>query len=151
MLGLLSEVGYTKQFFSIERQWSSASNLLEMSNAFLGCHEAPFKQSHSLSSDSFVLFFYQLFLIGSMNLSLVTQSKVVLLIIKKITICVLYAFQSFCTLKLLSQHLQNCIELFSHDDMKAIFQILLHPGASSFEIFKDDIVPYSTKRIFRII
>lgn len=51
----------------------------------------------------------------------------------------------------MSKYLQNCIELFSHHHVKAIFQVRRHPGASSFVIFKDDIARYSVMGIVKII
>ena len=61
-----------------------------------------------------------------------------LFIIRKTPIYVIQASQYFCTQKFTGRLLQDCAERFSHDHVKAIFHILHHPGASSFEIFKGD-------------
>jgi hypothetical protein len=48
------------------------------------------------------------------------------------------------------KYLQNCIELFSLDNLRVIFQTLFNPEAPSFDIFQDDIVSYLINRIFKI-
>lgn len=111
MLGLQAKVGYIQQFIRVESNCPSPSNLLEMINVFFGCQNAPFRQGHHLSSDSSMFFFYVLILSGCLNLSLETEHKVVLFIINKTTICVIHAFQFFCTYKLLSKYCRTALDI----------------------------------------
>lgn len=53
--------------------------------------------------------------------------------------------------KLVSKHLQNFTGLFNYGDAKTVLQVAHYACLSSFEIFKDDEVPYCIREIFSAI